>query len=201
MTAARVLRVFAGFIFRRLQRWRPRVILETQLTLDQSVHVLLASVAKANQSFPKEPLVGKVTGHEFVVRKKIRYSNSFQPFMEGRFEAGENGTLIIYRIGMPVVFIVILGAVSLGLGQLAIHDFFTTWVSWLRDPGGQPLLIMFFGAPATKFWGVIGLLVALRRWSFLREKRYLRKAITALLDARPWSPTRPSPEPASKTPS
>ena len=73
--------------------------LHTSLSINECLTRLASAIdvekwSFSSSGFDSKPILGKIYGDKFRLRKRIYYRNGLQPFFYGQFVPSENGTLI-----------------------------------------------------------------------------------------------------------
>ena len=124
------------------------------------------------------PVVGRVSNRSVRLSKRIGFRNSFQTFLVGRLEAGEDGTVFRGRTGMHPVVIALMLIWLIGIvlfGSVAIVA-----VIWGALAGVNVAGLMFFLLITLLVVGFIWF----GRWLARDEERFLVSFVAGAIDAR-----------------
>ena len=69
----------------------------------------------------RHPVAGRISSRSFVLRKRLRYSNSFQTLVSGSFVTGAFGTRVEARFGVSVFAFMLVWFG--GVGYVAFTNF------------------------------------------------------------------------------
>lgn len=124
------------------------------------------------------PVVGRVSNRFIRLSKRIGYRNSFQTFLVGRLEAGEDGTVFRGQAGMHPLVIAFMLICLIGFvlfGGVAIVA-----VAWGALAGVNLAGLMFFLLMALFVVGFIWF----GRWLARDEERFLISFVAEVIDAQ-----------------
>jgi hypothetical protein len=138
--------------------------LQTKLPIDECERRLASAIdvegllGFLGGSGERKPMIGRIRGGSFRIRKKIIYRNSFRPCLFGRFLRCDSQTLVEADFGIHpsarrsvicyysflAIWIVMLFA-SVAMGRTNINDLCGTNVLFLLVPVGMAVLGYFGG--------------------------------------------------------